>query len=57
MSNAVALVRLRNETRRFALSPYLLTVSDNGHAHAVAVAVAWAGDALTMTVGCVPILR
>ena len=51
MSNAVALVRLRNETRRFALAPYLLTVSDDAHPHAVAVAVAWAGDALTMTVG------
>src|SRR5262245_5678195 len=51
MSIPVALERLRDETRRFALGPYLLTVSDDARPHAVAVAVAWAGDALTMTVG------
>ena len=51
MSVPVALERLRDETRRFALSPYLLTVGDDARPHAVAVAAAWEGDALTLTVG------
>jgi hypothetical protein len=51
MSKPVALEQLRSETTRFALAPYLLTVSDDARPHAVAVAVAWEGDALAMEVG------
>ena len=51
MSIPLALEQLRNETRRFALAPYLLTVSDDARPHAVAVAAVWEGDALTMEVG------
>ena len=51
MSIPIALEQLRNETRRFALAPYLLTVSDDARPHAVAVAAAWEGDALVMEVG------
>jgi hypothetical protein len=51
MSHPVALEQLRNETRRFALAPYLLTVGDDGRPHAVAVAASWEGDALTMELG------
>lgn len=51
MSIPVALERLRNETRRFALAPYLLTVSDDARPHAVVVAAVWEGDAFTMEVG------
>ena len=51
MSIPVALEELRNQTRRFALAPYLLTVSEDARPHAVAVAVAWEGDALAMEVG------
>jgi hypothetical protein len=51
MSIAVALEQLRNETRRFALAPYLLTVGDDARPHAVAVAAAWEGDAIAIEVG------
>ena len=51
MSTPVALEQLRNETRRFTFTPYLLTVSDDAGPHAVAVAATWEGDALTMEVG------
>ena len=51
MSIPVALERLENETRRFALAPYLLTVSEDARPHAVAVAVSWEGAALAMDVG------
>jgi hypothetical protein len=51
MSIPVELERLRDETSRFALAPYLLTVGDDAHPHAVAVAAAWEGDALAMAVG------
>jgi hypothetical protein len=51
MSIPVALEQLRNETRRFALAPYLLTVSDDARPHAVAVAAAWQGDTLALEVG------
>jgi hypothetical protein len=51
MSIPVALEQLRNETRKFALAPYLLTVSDDARPHAVAVAATWEGDALAMDVG------
>ena len=51
MSIPVALEQLRNETRRFALAPYLLTVGDDSRPRAVAVAAAWEGDALAMDVG------
>jgi hypothetical protein len=51
MSIPVAIERLRTETLRFALAPYLLTVSDDARPHAVAVAAAWEGDALAIEVG------
>lgn len=51
MSIPVALEQLRDETRRRALGPYLLTVSDDARPHAVAVAATWDGDALVMDVG------
>ena len=51
MSIPVALERLVDETRRFALAPYLLTVGDDARPHAVAVAAAWDGAALAMDVG------
>jgi hypothetical protein len=51
MSIPVALERLADETRRFALAPYLLTVSEDARPHAVAVTVSWEGAALAMEVG------
>ena len=51
MSIPVALEQLRQETSRFALPPYLLTVSDDARPHAVAVAATWEGPALAMDVG------
>ena len=51
MSIPVALERLETETRRFALAPYLLTVSEDARPHAVAVTVSWEGSALAMDVG------
>jgi hypothetical protein len=51
MSIPVALEQLEQETSRFALAPYLLTVSDDARPHAVAVAPTWEGDALAMDVG------
>jgi hypothetical protein len=51
MSIPVALEQLRNETRRFALGPYLLTVGDDATPHAVAVAAWWEGGAIAMKVG------
>jgi hypothetical protein len=51
MSIPVALEQLQVESRRFALAPYLLTVSDDARPHAVAVAAAWDGAALAMDVG------
>jgi hypothetical protein len=51
MSIPVALEQLQNETRRFALAPYLLTVGDDARPHAVAVAATWSGAALAMDVG------
>jgi len=51
VSLPVGLDRLRDETRRFALAPYLLTVSDEARPHAVASAAAWEGDVLTLAVG------
>jgi hypothetical protein len=51
MSIPVALEQLRNETLRFALAPYLLTVGDDARPHAVAVAAVWEGAALAMDVG------
>jgi hypothetical protein len=51
MSIPVALEQLRNETRKFALAPYLLTVSDDARPHAVAVTATWDGDVLVMEVG------
>ncbi len=51
MSIPVALDELRDQIRRFALAPYLLSVSDDARPHAVAVAAVWQGDALVMEVG------
>jgi hypothetical protein len=51
MSIPVALERLADEARRFALAPYLLTVSEDARPHAVAVTVSWEGAALAMEVG------
>lgn len=51
MSIPVAIDQLRLEVRRFALAPYLLTVSDDARPHAVAVVAAWEGDALAIEVG------
>jgi hypothetical protein len=51
MSIPVALEQLQNETRRFALAPYLLTVGDDARAHAVAVTATWEDAALAMDVG------
>lgn len=51
MSIPVALEKLRNEIRAFALAPYLITVSDDARPHAVAVAATWEGNALAMDVG------
>jgi hypothetical protein len=51
MSIPVALEELAKEIQRFALAPYLLTVSDDARPHAVAVAVTWQGGALAMEVG------
>jgi len=51
MSVPVALEQLQNETRRFALAPYLLTVGDDARPHAVAVAPTWQGSALAIDVG------
>ena len=51
MSVPVALERLQNETSRFSLAPYLLTVSDDARPHVVAVAAAWEGAALAMGAG------
>jgi hypothetical protein len=41
MSIPVALERLRAEAARFALSPYLLTVTGEGRPHAVATPAKW----------------
>jgi hypothetical protein len=51
MSIAVSIERLRDEVARFGSTPYLLTVSDDAHAHATAVTVEWQGDELVMGVG------
>ena len=51
MSIAVSIERLRDEVARFGSTPYLLTVSDDAHAHATAVTVEWRGDELVMGVG------
>jgi hypothetical protein len=51
MSIPVAIEKLKDETSRFALAPYLLTVTDDARPHAVAVAATWEGGALAMDVG------
>jgi hypothetical protein len=51
MSVPAAVERLRNEIRRFAYAPYLITVGENAHPHAVAVEVTWEQDALAMQLG------
>ena len=51
MSVPVAIDQLRNQTRLFALGPYLLTVGADARPHAVAVVAAWEGDALAIEVG------
>jgi hypothetical protein len=51
MSIPVAIEKLKDETSRFALAPYLLTVTDDARPHAVAVAATWEGGELAMDVG------
>jgi hypothetical protein len=51
MSVPVAIEQLREEVGRFGPAPYLLTVAGDGRPHAVSVTVAWAGEALTTSVG------
>ena len=51
MSVPVAIERLRQETRRFTLAPYLVTVNEDARPHAVAVDVTWESDTLAMNVG------
>src|SRR5262245_58404062 len=51
MSIAVGLERLNAETRRFGISPYLLTVADDGRPHAVAIAASWIGEELVARLG------
>lgn len=51
MSIAVSIDKLREEVARFGSTPYLLTVSEDAHAHATAVTVEWQGDELVMGIG------
>lgn len=51
MSIPVALEKLRAEVDRFGVTPYLLTVGDDGRPHSVSVAIEWGGDALVATAG------
>jgi len=51
VSIAVSIDKLRDEVAKFGPTPYLLTVSDDAHAHATAVTVEWQGDELVMGVG------
>ena len=51
VSIPVALDRLRAEMQRFAVGPYLLTVSDDASPHCVAVVVSWIDDELVMGTG------
>jgi hypothetical protein len=51
MSIPVALEKLRAEVDRFGVTPYLLTVGDDGRPHSVSVAIEWCGDALVATAG------
>jgi hypothetical protein len=51
VSVPVAIARLREEVARFGVTPYLLTVTDDGRPHAVSVTVAWEGDELTTGAG------
>lgn len=51
MTIPVSLDRLREEISGHRVSPYLLTVNDEGRPHSVAVVVDWDGDALAVSVG------
>jgi hypothetical protein len=51
VSTPVGLDRLREEVARFGLSPYVITVEEDGRPHAVAAGVGWSGDELTAQVG------
>jgi len=51
MSIPVGLERLRAEIERFAVGPYLLTVSDDDRTHCTAVVASWDGDELVLPAG------
>jgi hypothetical protein len=51
VSIPVSLDRLRAEMQRYAVGPYLLTVSDDARPHCVAVVLSWAGDELVIAAG------
>jgi hypothetical protein len=51
MSIPVGLDELAAQIDVFGLTPYLLTVSDDGRAHAVSVALSWSNGALAANVG------
>ena len=51
MSVGVELDKLQDEVARFGVTPYLLTVSDDGKPHATAVTVRWSGPDLVAGVG------
>lgn len=51
MTIPVSLDRLRDEISGHHVSPFLLTVNDEGRPHCVAVNVDWNGDELAVSVG------
>jgi hypothetical protein len=51
MSETLSIDRLRTESARFGIYPYLLTQGDDGRPHAVAVSIEWHGDRILTSTG------